>query len=149
MSVIVDANCAPSVFSRDPASVFKPVFDAIHNGSVKLVFGGRKLKCEYKKMTAVWTYIKKLDQAGKARLVSDTTVDTEQSHLEANFALTSNDPHILALARVSSARLLCSHDRALHTDFTNPKIICKPRGSIYQNLSHAHLIKKCCLQKQG
>jgi hypothetical protein len=62
--------------------------------------------------------------------------------------LKSDDPHIIALAKVSGARLLCSKDQNLHTDFGNRVFIDKPRGNIYQNQSHAKLLKKCDHQTQ-
>ena len=49
----------------------------------------------------------------------------------------SNDTHILAIALVEKkARLLFGSDTNLHKDFTNPRIINDPRGSIYQNKTH-------------
>ena len=51
--------------------------------------------------------------------------------------LQSDDPHIIALAKVANVRLLVSDDKNLHKDF---KAII--RGSIYQNSSHAGLLTK-------
>ena len=56
----------------------------------------------------------------------------------------SDDPHVIALAQESGARLLCSLDEALHTDFTNPRLINAPRGHVYQNAAHKHLIRLHC-----
>jgi hypothetical protein len=54
--------------------------------------------------------------------------------------LRSNDPHVIALARASGARTLCSRDRELHKDFKNPALVNDPRGSVYQSPSHRHLL---------
>jgi hypothetical protein len=55
---------------------------------------------------------------------------------------TCDDEHIIALALVSRARLLCSNDQNLVEDFTNRKIINKPRGKVYKNSKHKHLIAR-------
>jgi len=54
----------------------------------------------------------------------------------------SNDLHVLALARVSGARLLYSEDRKLQRDFT--KIL---RGKVYSKVDHQHLFKKRLCRK--
>lgn len=50
--------------------------------------------------------------------------------------LRSDDPHIIALAKVSKAKLLISCDIKLHEDFKN-----HTDGSIYQDASHKHLLR--------
>ena len=56
----------------------------------------------------------------------------------------SNDPHVIALARISGARLLCSRDQKLHSDFGNKHLVDNPRGSVYQDIPHAPLIARHC-----
>lgn len=143
MSLIIDANCA-SVALSDPTSPdFAPLMRALTDGRAKLVVGGR-LRIEYSKLASVLRVLRALNQAGRALSVSDDEVDSEESVIAARFKLKSDDPHILALARVSGSRLLCSRDRALHADFTNPTIINRPRGYVYQDSTHERLIRKCC-----
>ena len=143
MAIIIDANCAPVALKQPPSEEFRPVMKAILDGKQKLAVGGSKQKHEYRKLHAVWMYIQLLDQAGKAFLVKDESVDAEELDIQNRHTLASDDPHLLALARVSGARLLCSLDKALHADFCNPAIINKPRGYVYQVAAHAHLISKC------
>ena len=45
--------------------------------------------------------------------------------------LKSDDPHVIALALVSGARLLYSNDLALQKDFRNAKLVSRPKGKIY------------------
>ncbi len=54
--------------------------------------------------------------------------------------LTSNDAHVIALARVSGARILFCRDTALEKDFRNPSVINNPRGKIYKYKSHKNLL---------
>ena len=46
-------------------------------------------------------------------------------------AVKSDDPHIIALAQVSGARLLYSNDKSLQQDFKNKDLINNPRGKVY------------------
>lgn len=53
----------------------------------------------------------------------------------------SNDIHIIALARVSGARLLFSNDTALHKDFRNKDLIDQPRGKVFSTLKSKQFTK--------
>lgn len=48
-----------------------------------------------------------------------------------NPSLTSNDPHVIALADVSGARILYSNDENLRDDFRNSVLVSSPRGKLY------------------
>lgn len=119
----------------------KPLKEAVFESRCALYYGG-KLKREYFRSEKVKRMVKMLDQAGRARAVSDAAVDKKTEEVAPQCV--SDDPHIIALAIQSGARLLCSRDQALHADFTNPRIIHSPRGHVYQNASHEHLIRLCC-----
>lgn len=141
MLLIVDANCAPSTLCQAPHLDYQPVLNSLLTRKRKIVIGGSKQKAEYQRLAAVWKFLRSLDQAGRAKLIPDHQVDEEELNVENNLPIKSDDPHILALARVSGARLLCSHDQDLHADFCNPSIISGPRGKVYQNASHARLLR--------
>lgn len=58
--------------------------------------------------------------------------------------LTSDDPHVIALAIESGARLLYSHDHKLQDDFRDSALINAPRGKVYstevnRDLTPGHL----------
>ena len=61
--------------------------------------------------------------------------------------ITSDDPHVLALARVSGARLLYTKDNALIRDFKDKKFIDQPRGKVYTRKTNEDLLKtaRCVL----
>jgi hypothetical protein len=142
MCLILDANCLHKVFPSTDKE-FLPIKNAITAGGAKLVYGGTKLLVEYKKVATAWRMIVALDRAGRTRKVNDSEVDAIESKLKAAGQLQSDDPHVIALASVSGVRLLCSHDQDLHADFTNPNFL-QPRGSVYQNANHKHLIRQHC-----
>jgi hypothetical protein len=142
MCVIIDVNLAFCIFASAPEADFRPVFEWLHapdkNGC--LVFGG-KLSKELSNRIASRRYLRALLQAGRAYQIPDATVQSEEQQVTASGHCRSDDPHVVALARVSGARTLCSHDRALHQDFRNSDLISKPRGRVYQNETHAHLLQ--------
>lgn len=145
--VIIDANLAFRIFTSTPEDDFRPVFDWLHapdkNGCV--VYGG-KLYEELSSRTESRRYLLRLVQAGRARLIPEGILQPEEEELSRGGLCQSNDPHVIALARVSGARTLCSHDRALHQDFRNSELISKPRGRVYQNATHTKLLclAPCC-----
>jgi len=141
MCVIIDANLASHIFTPAPTADFCPVFEWLHapdkNGC--LVFGG-KLSSELSHRTDSRRYLRALLQAGRAYQIPEATVQSEEQRITDSGLYKSDDPHVVALARVSGARTLCSRDQALHQDFRNPKLISKPRGHVYQNAEHINLL---------
>jgi hypothetical protein len=142
MCLIIDVNVVHKFFP-EPSEDFKPIHKAIDEGRAKLVYGG-ELTREYRKTAAFRRFLFRLDQQGKARQVADSKVDAETKRLSEGSFCVSDDPHIIALARVGAVRLLCSEDEALATDFTNQALLGKPRGSVYKRAEHAHLLHKHC-----
>lgn len=140
MLAIVDANCAQDTMVCPPHADFAPIWDRLFGGQLVLAYGGTKLRKEYQRLSEVWRVVIALDRAGRARAFSDAAVDACQNDLISSKKLTSDDPHVIALARVSGARLLCSRDQALHTDFLSKSLIDKPRGKVYQSKKHVDLL---------
>ena len=64
-------------------------------------------------------------------VVDDGTVGTRTDELDQSGSLESDDPHVIALAQLSGARLLYSNDAALQRDFRSPQLINSPRGRVY------------------
>ena len=143
MSLIVDNNVAAEFFCESTPDL-QPLRQAVYSSTCptcRLYYGG-DLRREYFRSEKVRRKLKLLDQAGRAKAVSDAAVDKKAAEVAPKCV--SDDPHVIALAIVSGARLLCSRDQALHTDFGNPQLIHSPRGYVYQNASHKHLIRRCC-----
>jgi hypothetical protein len=142
MCVIIDNNLAFQIFRDQPESDYLPVFNWLHsedkNG--RLVYGGR-LRDELVKREGTRRYLRSLYQAGRAHLVPDSVVQEMESQVKETGLCRSDDPHVIALARISGARTLCSKDKTLHQDFKNPRLISKPKGCIYQTANHARLLR--------
>jgi predicted nucleic acid-binding protein len=146
MCLIVDVNLCHKVFCETPSADFAPIHRALFGLTpglrARLVYGG-KLREEYWRTAAIRSRVLLLDRIGRARKLADDEVDAEQARVEAEPSLTSDDPHILALARVGRVTVLCTLDEDLVTDFTNPQLV-PGRGRVYQRKSHAHLVSKGC-----
>jgi hypothetical protein len=102
MCLIVDANLASIVFG--PASPdFRPIIDwlTLPKKDGKLVIGGR-LKGELYKIEAARRFIASLLDAGRAKIIPDDVTDKET--LRVAPLCKSNDPHVIALAKISGAK---------------------------------------------
>lgn len=137
MPLIIDANVATDTFKLTSPD-FEPVLKALFSGKASMAYGGQLLD-EYEKITEVVRAVRALDQAGKAKLYSHKLLDAEVKLVKGTNLCKSNDEHVIALARLSKARLLCSKDQLLHVDFTNTGLLA-PKGKIYQNAGHKKLI---------
>ena len=142
MCLIVDANVASLVFAPTGTNDFAPVHRALVRLETTACHGG-KLTREYVVLGSLLRVLREFDRKGSLRKIPDADVDRAEHMVVREGRCRSNDPHIIALARVSGVRLLCSHDQDLHSDFTDPAIL-SPRGSVYQKRHHRHLIRRCC-----
>jgi len=142
MCLILDTDVVHLVYPR-PFPQFVPVHRAVSGKSARLVYGG-ELRREYQRMQEFWRILYRLDQEGSARAVPDNAVDAEAQHISQTGLCGSNDPHIIALARVANVRLLCTDDRRLMSDFRNAALLSNPRGHVYTRATHADLIRTKC-----
>ena len=138
MCLIVDANLASLVFGGHPD--FAPVRAWLNQREGCLILGGH-LADELSRVEKAQKYVQELVRAGIAQKVPAEEVAREAAEVKATGLCESNDSHVVALARVSGARTLCTHDRALQRDFRHPRLIAKPRGSVYQRPTHARLLR--------
>ena len=139
MEAIVDNSARDEVFgdNRPPAGEF--FFRWLNSGNGRLVVGGKLLKeLSRSEKFKKWLRAALLPTVANARRVSDPDVDAETKMLESLGICRSDDEHVLALARVSGARLLFTNDRNLQEDFDNPRLINSGsgRGRVYTTRRH-------------
>ncbi len=94
--------------------------------------------------------INEYDLTGKLILYSLEEVRSEQRILKREgHELRSNDPHMLALARISGARLLFTADNKLMDDFREKRILGgRKRGKIYSSKGNTDLLtNRACAKK--
>lgn len=139
MCVIIDMNVAHRVLTDRPSPEYDPVHDGLfRQRTLRLAVGGT-LRREYFRSREVTTMLRVLDQAGVARIYDDVVVDAETATVVGLSQCVSDDPHVIALARVSGARVICSEDKRLHADIKNPRLL--RRVGVYQHVSHSHLLR--------
>ena len=131
MCAIVDANVASEVFGSNLSPAGEKFFEWLNKGNGRLVVGG-KLFEELEKSSADFIYWERgALLAGRMRIVNKREVDARTEQIQRENKIRSDDPHVIALAQVSGARLLYSNDGDLQKDFRNGKLIDDPRGNVY------------------
>ena len=144
MCAIVDANLASRFFGDPVDAELRPLWDWISSGRGVLVVGGQLLD-ELDEVGDARRVLRNWEHARLAWVASHGEVERETRKLKRANRRTklyrSDDLHVIALARVSGARLLCSGDKRLHADFDNRDLINNPRGKVYQDSSHARLLR--------
>lgn len=141
MCAIVDNNVRSEVFGDTQTEAGKFFLDSLGRNR-QLVVGGKLLQ-ELSEYENFRRWLSVALGAGQAKLVDEEEVESETRSLQSQAQCRSNDEHIIALARVSRARLLFTNDLDLQKDFTNYRLISTPRGKIYttvqsQRLTPAH-----------
>ncbi len=134
MCAIVDANVASEVFGENPPPAAAKFLDWITDGRGVLVVGG-KLYAEldgHSPDFRLWATQAIL--ARQMRVVNEDEVNAKERQICNAGRHRSNDPHVLALAQVSGARLLYSNDRDLQQDFGDRRLVDQPRGKVYSTL---------------
>lgn len=141
MCLIVDANLCSILFKQTADKSYEKLRQAIFSNRLLLVHGG-KLTQEYR-VAGVLKVIALLSQSGKAFRVSDKLIEAQLLKIKGR--CTSNDEHVIALARADRQRahLLCTNDEALRTDFKNKSLVDNPRGTIYSPTRHKQSLANC------
>lgn len=132
MCAILDADIVGEVFATDRHPVADFFFRWMKRPG-RLVVGGRQWR-ELQKNSAAKRWLLQGITAGRVRRVARAKVEAQTEEVAQDPRLASNDPHVIALARVGGARLLYSNDRDLQQDFKNPALTGPPRGRIYTSL---------------
>lgn len=133
MCAILDASVVSQVFGNKRPPAGKAFFDWIAYRHGRVVVGG-KLDQELERNGLFRLWIRDALLAGKARRLADKQVDAVANQLTRDGACRSNDPHVIALARLSGARLLYSNDKRLNIDFLNGELVPPPCGNVYTTL---------------
>ena len=131
MCAIVDVNVAHEVFGDSPSPPAEKFYEWLESGGGRLIVGGKLLKELEETSPDFRRWGATAQLAGKMITVNEREVETRTRQIEREGAIRSDDPHILALAQVSGARLLYSNDRDLGDDFRDRKLIENPQGRVY------------------
>lgn len=103
---------------------------------------GGKFETELKRVPEAKRRLEEYQRAGRARFVPPDSLREEVAGLETSELVRSNDAHVLALARVSGARLLYTGDKALMEDFRDLEIVPRPKGRVYSRAGNKRLLTR-------
>ena len=150
MCAIVDTNVYHEVFSPGSQSdAGKYFYDWLmrKNGGT-IVSGGEHLR-ELNQIADFKRVFAERLQAGRARRIPDEDVDSETETIRSQGICNSNDEHVIALARLSGARLLFTNDGALQNDFRDRRVVEGTRGRVYTTVqfkdvrkTHRYLLRR-------
>ena len=135
MCAIVDANVAHEAFGPNRSPAGGKFLDWVNKGSGRLAVGGRLFTELLDNCPGFREWAQGAELAGRMRIINKSSVDKRTEQIKEENLCRSNDPHVLALAQVSGARLLYSNDSRLQGDFKNGKLIDNPRGRVYSTLN--------------
>ena len=131
MCAIVDNDVSHQVFGNGRTEAGQFFLDWLTRGNGGILVAGGKLLTELSQSSEFRRIFSERLQAGRARRISDESVNADEDVLRSQGLCKSNDTHVLALARVSGARLLFTNDRDLQDDFREGSIVGGTRGRIY------------------
>ena len=129
MCAIVDSDVAAEVFGKNPSDAGLRFFNWVSSGTGLLIVGGKNL-IELNQ-TSAKTWISQAYRFGKVRIEDKQEVNNLSEEISTQHTCKSNDQHILALSRISGARLLFTNDWDLQKDFKNGLLVGGKGGKIY------------------
>ncbi len=141
MCVIIDANVAHEFGSVPPQRDARPVMEWVANKNGRIAIGGKLSEELFK--TRIIRWMLELIRNGSAVQYPNDKIDSEADGLDRAGSCTSDDSHIIALARRSGSRLLYTKDAKIQEDFRNKKLVDRPRGKIYSSRRNQDLLERC------
>lgn len=130
MCAILDTSARDEVFGDNRTPAGEQFFDWLERPRARLVLGG-KLTEELTTSNSFEKWAETAIQDGRVRRFSDDDVVAETKALARGSKGKSNDRHVIALARISKARILYTRDADLTNDFKNRNLVSAPRGRVY------------------
>ena len=97
---------------------------------------GGKLLEELGKLSGFREWSQNARLAGIVRTANEDTVNARAEQVRDTGNCQSDDPHVIALAQISGARLLYSNDKTLHQDFKRKTLVDGPRGKVYSTVEN-------------
>lgn len=134
MPILIDANRSCD-FSPPLSNHAPEIVRRILCGRLRVVVGGQLSK-ELER-TPLLGILVEWGRLGHVEVIKSDKIKAELT-LVAGLGLYSDDPHIIALARVSGSRVLYTNDRELIEDFKTKEFI-SPRGKIITTRTRSHV----------
>ena len=139
MCAILDANVVSEVFGANQPPAGKGFFDWINTGGGRLVTGGRLREELQRSSDGFRNWATQAQLYGRVRVKDTGEVDARTVELQAETALRSDDPHIIALAQVAGSRLLYSQRPRPSAGLQEQGLDRQSTGSVYSTLRTKNL----------
>ena len=142
MCMIVDTNKFGAVLADPVDADVQPIIRWLRRRRGNIVYSlSGKYGNELNKSPNARSRLEQFKAAGFAHLVDGENLEKHSDLLLSTKNLRSDDPHVLALAIVSGARLLFTGDNRLMADFKDRDIINgSRRGKIYSGVRNASML---------
>lgn len=154
MCVVADPpTFVPMFKDHDPEhDQFAPVMEWVANGPGKFIIGGSTYLRELMSVKSVIPFLLELERKRKIVRLSHMVVDTEEVQVKALESSTDfDDPHLVALVRVTGCKIICIRDPRSHKFLRQTKFYGSPkdRPRLYTRLKNKSLlcpkhIAPCC-----
>ena len=154
MCIVADPPTFVPIFkSSDPDHVeFAPVRAWVLDGPGKFVLGGTKYKAELQAVSSILPFLAELEKRGKIVRTSDQKVEMEEAMVKKIEPTKDfDDPHLVALVRLTGCRLICIRDTRAHRFLTAEVFYrsTKDRPRLYTRLKNQSLlcsnnVAPCC-----
>ena len=154
MCIVADPPTFISMFkSTDPGHAdFVAVRDWVIGGPGKFVMGGAKYKSELRAVSSVLPFLAELERKGKIIRRTDAEVDADEVAVKAiEPANDFDDPHLVALIRLTGCKLICIRDTRAHKFLRSVRFYQSPkhRPSLYTRPKNGGLLRvenlaPCC-----
>lgn len=130
--------------STDPNHAdFVAVRQWVVEGTGKFVMGGTKYKAELMAVKSVVPFLAELERKGKVVRKRDADVDADEAAVKAiEPANDFDDPHLVALIRLTGCRLICIRDPRAHRFLRSPRFYRskKERPRLYTRTKNGALL---------
>lgn len=154
MCIVADPPTFIPMFKVDDPEheIFSPVKKWITDGPGKFIIGGTTYKKELSKLSSALRFLTELEKKNKIIRKSDADVDNEEKNVKSiEPAKDFDDPHLVALIRLSGCKVICLRDARAHRFLQKSSLYASApdRPKLYTAKSHQKLLCKqniapCC-----
>jgi hypothetical protein len=154
MCIVADPpTFIPMFKASDPEHTsFVAVRDWVTSGPGKFVLGGKKYKAELLSVRSILHFLTELEKRGKIVRLDESTVDADETAVkEIEPAADFDDPHLVALIRLTGCRLICVRDPRSHKFLRSARFYAtsKDRPKLYTRQKNSSLLSPqniaiCC-----
>lgn len=142
MCIIVDPPLFISIFKSDDSNheKYKPVLNFIDRVGGKFVIGGSLYEAELKGVASILRHLTEYEKKGKVIKMDKAQTDSDVLVIKTiEPSVNFDDPHLVALVRMSGSKLICVNDPRSHkylraSKFYNstkdrPKLYTRPKNA--------------------